>query len=299
MHHCVINNNICFLLMLPCIFVTMFKKILLIFLPILCCLVIGCKENSNTELKEAPPSSTIDRQTLPGIEWLNTTANYSNEKYADSFFLYYKNATQNKLVEQSATYLMSYGAALAKRLTYDSTYYNIATQFLSLHEKEISTEALGFLCYYLGFQKFLENDFNVCKSWYHKGLALKAETREQLQNQGFTHFSLAQLLLHTHENELAEQNLIAALQVFEVVKDTLNQATVNMLLHSLYARINAVDASEKALAKALHIAKEKQNKYLILNAYIFYVHYHVGNSDTLNAVKYIVLLSLLKRNTQK
>ncbi|HRP88709.1 MAG TPA: histidine kinase [Edaphocola sp.] len=259
--------------------------------------MISCKENDAVKTKEIKLVDSTDTfLTLPGYSWLSKPENSKTAQYLDSFNLYYSNSLKEKNYEHAAGYLIAFGSANKKNSEIDTTYFKEVIRFYEAYNIWISDEAKSHLCHYIGALFYKENNIAQSMLWHKRCVSFPAFSTGHQQIEGFSHFSIGQNFLRKRELDSAEVHLVKALNIFEAVGDVKNQGTVYMLLFDLFVQNNAFEEAEKTLKKAIFIAKEQQNNYLIFAGISSYIHFYIEQGDTLNAVRQIDSLQLFSKS---
>jgi len=262
---------------------TLFSKVLIV------CIVISCQNNDDK--LDKLPTNWMDslKSKHPNFAWLTNSANLQDSTYTKRLYVTYNQLLQNNKLDTALFYLIGAGDVLDRHYHFDSTFLKLAKQHIKLYEaKQLEKGELVKLYHQIGSQLTTNEQFDLAKQWYYKGLN-HPHVLEKTKVKCRTDLSF----IYGYENKIDSSVKLVAqnLAYYEQIGDTKHIGIANNNLAINYRELKAYRLAENHFNLALlntEIQKDTFVYFQILNYHNSFLYETNATNDSISKSLYLM-----------
>jgi DNA-binding CsgD family transcriptional regulator len=216
--------------------------------------------------------------------WLQNEKNTEDSvAYFGKLYGYYDEQMRQGNYDAAARVLASCGQVLDKLYTTDAYFHHLLTGFIQQFGNKISPELLNQLNYYAGVE-YLAVPLPDSAIYYLKKVRGAKNSYRDLQTEGYAKNYLSLAYLMIKQLDSSSTSGMAALQIFESLKDTANITKAYHKLYLLNSNMNAYSQAESCLDKRFEWAVIARDTEEIIGSYYERYYLDVRLGDTTKGV---------------
>ena len=269
-----------------------FNKILFILILLLS---ISCKDvDTNKILYSKPSEEKLDATCT----FLNDDLNFSKNTYRTTFYTYYNSKITQRNYQDATKALGIVADKSIANLAFDTTLFNIVTEFIKLYKNKIPNTKTTFAYNYIA-------NYYMDKGENQKGLVYLKKITEVAANDyesynylGQAYYDISFVYSAIGKQELALKNNIKALDCFEKIDSNVGRAMAYDNFGNIYFFTKRYDEAEKKYNKAIKLyEKEKSWDNLFLTLHTKLCLYDDKKDPRFNVLADSVYHAFIKNNS--